>query len=315
MKPEKAQIFLSYARKDMGEVKKLYELLKGYGFSPWMDVFSLKTGQDWLEVVLETIEKAPIFIACLSNHSITKTGVVRREINEALEVAKERILSGEDVYIFPVRLEEIEAEKLPRKLRQYNWVDWYSEDGKRKLIQDLKDALKKLGFDNPLNLRSQPLENLSPADAAAMIKERNFYDRKWWSDGRGINHEYEPKAINGNKVIIDHTTGLMWQEVGSVCFNYEKARAYINRLCRDKFAGQDKWRLPTLEEAMSLMEAKQNQDTGLYINSLFNKEQRWIWTADKHSQANALYVIFYDGGFFNLDAQYGDHFVRAVCSL
>jgi hypothetical protein len=313
MKPKEARILISYTRKDMGEVKKLYELLKGYGFSPWMDIFSLKTGQDWLEAVLETIHEVPIFLACFSNHSITKTGVVRWEINEALEVAKERILSGEDVYIFPVRLEEIESEKIPRKLRKYNWVDWYSEGGKRKLIQDLKDALKQLGFDNPLNLRSQPIDNLTGAEAAQIIRDRNFYDSSKWP-GSGIQHEYETKTINGDTIVLDHTTGLMWQQAGGdIGKNYEKVQEYIKQLNRDKFAGFSDWRLPTLEEVMSLMEPTQKNGT-LYIDQLFDRTQELIWAADSFA-FEAWFVSFEFGDCVIDGFGSSDSCVRAVRSL
>jgi hypothetical protein len=309
---QQARIFISYARKDMGEVRKLYELLKSYGFSPWMDIFDLKTGQDWPEMMIEIIHEVPIFLACLSNHSITKTGIVRREINEALEVAKERILSGDDVYIFPIRLEEIESKKIPMKLRRYNWVDWYSDDGKSKLIKDLKDALKKLGFDNPLKLRSQSLDNLTGAEVEAMILERNFYSNNF-RYRTGIHHEYEAKTINGDKVVIDHATSLMWQQAGSDDFiSNEKAQEYIKLLNQDKFAGFYDWRLPTLEEAMSLMEATQNID--LHIDSVFDKEQSWIWTADQSSASGAWSVSFELAHCYQDDINLNRNYVRAVRS-
>jgi hypothetical protein len=112
-----------------------------------------------------------------------------------------------------------------------------------------------------------------------------------------LQHLYDPK----DQVIFDHPTGLMWQENGSDRLNYEEAQEYISRLNSDKFAGLSDWRLPTLEETMSLMEAKQNDDNGLYLNSLFNKKQRWVWTADKPSISSA-WIVRFDLGF----CYYGD---------
>lgn len=55
------------------------------------------------------------------------------------------------------------------------------------------------------------------------------------------------------------------------------------------------WRLPTLEEAMSLMEPVRNED-GLFINPVFSDKQRWIWTADQHGVSSAWVVYFGGGG-------------------
>lgn len=309
MKINEARIFLSYARKDVAEVNALYDQLKRMGFSPWQDHKDILPGQKWLDAIFKAIRESPFFLACLSNNSVNKRGVIQREVNEALDILREKL--SEDIYLIPVRLEEC---PVPEELTKFQWVDLFEHDGFDKLIKALRHGLKQLGISAPLNLRSQPNDNLSPAEAAQMIRERNFYDRKWWPNGRGLHHEYEPKTINGNKVIVDHTTGLMWQQAGSDRFNYEKAEAYIKRLNRDEFAGFSNWRLPTLEEAMSLMEARQNQDNGLYVHSLFNKQQRWIWTADKHNLSDVLYVIFYDEGFFNLDNRPNNYYVRAVRS-
>jgi hypothetical protein len=70
--------------------------------------------------------------------------------------------------------------------------------------------------------------------------------------------------------------------------------------------------LPTLEEAMSLMERKQ-KNSDLYINSVFEDNQRWIWTADLESAGRAWNVDF-DGGNCNHGGVGDDEYVRAVRS-
>ncbi|MGH7455338.1 MAG: DUF1566 domain-containing protein, partial [bacterium] len=114
----------------------------------------------------------------------------------------------------------------------------------------------------PLPLRSQPEETLSGEAVKAMLKQYDFYCAehslsKDWShpQGKGINHKYEVQQQG--KVVVDHTTGLMWQQSGSPQFmTHENAEDYVAQLNKDRFAGFGDWRLPTLKEAMSLMEPK-----------------------------------------------------------
>jgi hypothetical protein len=145
-----------------------------------------------------------------------------------------------------------------------------------------------------------------------MLRERNFFDSYMNNIGKGIKHEYERRG----EVVFDKTTGLTWQQSGSPPqVTYAGAEEYVRKLNYQKFAGYIDWRLPTLEEAMSLMEPEEK--TGdLYIDSVFDRRQRWIWTADKQSVHLAWYAyfIYFDYGVCNSDKVDGDYFVRVVRS-
>jgi len=78
----------------------------------------------------------------------------------------------------------------------------------------------------------------------------------------------------------------------------------------EKHGGYDDWRLPTLEEATSLMEAKKHGD--LYLDPVFNHKQRWIWTADRYSASAAWVVGFRSGGGCYFDRVDSNGSVRAV---
>jgi hypothetical protein len=169
-----------------------------------------------------------------------------------------------------------------------------------------------------IQLRAQPKDKLSGEAVKTMLKQYDFYcaEHDWskdWSNpwGKGINHKYEVQQQG--KVVVDHITGLMWQQSGSPEeITYEKAKAYVTQLNKDRIAGFNDWRLPTLEEAISLMEPQQlNGD--LYIDPKFDKTQRWIWTADM-SSASAAWVVYFSNGDCGHDevGSYGS--VRAVRS-
>lgn len=149
--------------------------------------------------------------------------------------------------------------------------------------------------------------------AIKMLKQRDFFDSYYNKEGKGCIHIYQPQTLSGDKVVRDYATGLMWQQAGSNRGDYKKAQEYINKLNRDNFAGFNDWRLPTLEEAMSLME-REKRGAELYIDPVFDQDQWWIWCADKSSASFAWVVGFASGGCYGRDFEADDLFVRAVRS-
>jgi hypothetical protein len=50
-----------------------------------------------------------------------------------------------------------------------------------------------------------------------------------------FQHEYELKTFNGDKVVIDHATGLMWQQSGSANWMLRKdVKGYLDDLNRNQ---------------------------------------------------------------------------------
>jgi hypothetical protein len=114
-------------------------------------------------------------------------------------------------------------------------------------------------------------------------------------------------------LVVDHATGLTWQQSGSESkMNYTDAEKYIFDLNNKKFAGYGDWRLPILEEAMSLMEP--DNKNGSYIDPVFDRKQTWIWTASKQSTGVAWYVNFDDCHCYGTSVINKDDSVRAVRS-
>jgi hypothetical protein len=95
-----------------------------------------------------------------------------------------------------------------------------------------------------------------------------------------IKHDYEVSTIKGDKVVIDHTTGLMWHQSGSYKnMSWKRAKKWVGELNKQGYAGFLDWRLPTLEEAVSLLEP--NEKSGnQFIDPVFDKTQWSIWTCD-----------------------------------
>ena len=149
---------------------------------------------------------------------------------------------------------------------------------------------------------------------------------KWGFEGHStIKHDYNLKAIKGDKVVVDNATGLMWHQNGSDnTMLWDKARdgviiaygakEWVEDLNSEEgYAGYQDWRLPTLEEAASLLESSEkNRD--LYIDPVFSKKQGWIWTGDKFD-SEAAWLVFFDHGGVIWNGIFGNFGVRPVRSV
>ncbi|MCK5229316.1 MAG: DUF1566 domain-containing protein [Desulfobulbaceae bacterium] len=90
-------------------------------------------------------------------------------------------------------------------------------------------------------------------------------------------------------VIIDRTTGLMWEHSGSrEPIQFESAQLRLKEMNRMKYAGFSDWRIPTLEELMAYVKPDTtiNPDQTLFkgalplhIDPMFDS-QPVLWTAD-----------------------------------
>ncbi|MCP5002878.1 MAG: DUF1566 domain-containing protein [Planctomycetes bacterium] len=112
---------------------------------------------------------------------------------------------------------------------------------------------------------------------------------------RIVNHNYKSSTIDGNNVVIDKVTGLMWHQSGSkMGTTWQDAEKWVSNLNSEGYAGFTDWRLPTLEEAASLLQSEASEN-GLYIDALFDKKQKYVWTGDLYKDPEWWYVDFDEG--------------------
>ncbi|CAK0771891.1 hypothetical protein CCP3SC5AM1_750014 [Gammaproteobacteria bacterium] len=161
------------------------------------------------------------------------------------------------------------------------------------------------GINFLVNLRTDP-KILSIDEVKAMIMDKNFFD----SDENKKGHFDNNLKDNGDGSITDYASGLMWQKGGSENYmNYGKSVKYIQELNFKRFAGYEDWRLPTLEEGASLLESEE-RNGDLYVDPLFDKTQRWIWTFDKKESFAVGWSVRFDRGSIDWSGNAGVGYVR-----
>lgn len=140
-KPRKLRVFICHAWQDKPAVRNLYDHLKSMDWiDPWIDEKRLLPGQDWDLEIYKAIREADSILVCLSNESIAKEGYIQKEFRRAINFSEEKP-EGE-IYIIPLLIDDCTP---PLRFQKWQWANYSSEEGMRKLIEALlarADSLK-----------------------------------------------------------------------------------------------------------------------------------------------------------------------------
>lgn len=155
-----------------------------------------------------------------------------------------------------------------------------------------------------LDLRSWPVRQ--PLRGA-----RDFFDLsvvwqpEWLIPGRFC-------ALDAHTV-RDEPTGRIWERGGSpYAVNLAGARAYVDKLNVEGFAGRTGWRLPTVHELTTLLLPEPDLRQ-LCLPGVFDPSQRRLWSADAKSYMAAWYADVEHGFVWWQDATC-EFYVRCVRS-
>jgi serine/threonine-protein kinase len=134
-------------------------------------------------------------------------------------------------------------------------------------------------------------------------------DARW----RPANHITNDFQVNEDGTVTDQATGLIWQQAGSDHpMTWHEAHDYVEQLNETRFAGRADWRLPTINELMSLLTDVPSAGD-LCIEPIFDQNERWLWSSDRRSFVAAWYVSV-DLGYVSWQDFSCYYYVRAVCS-
>ncbi|WP_462267849.1 protein kinase domain-containing protein [Desulfobacter sp.] len=113
--------------------------------------------------------------------------------------------------------------------------------------------------------------------------------------------------------VIDHATNLVWQQSGSrYPMMWDQAQRYIRMLSESGFGGYRDWRMPTINEILSLVNPMHDDD--FCMEPVFSPDQKWLWSSDTRSK-KSVWTVDAQMGFVTCSDLFDYNFVKGVCSV
>lgn len=127
-----------------------------------------------------------------------------------------------------------------------------------------------------------------------IVTAANFYDNRTNPEGSFPNALVD---TGDGLTVIDRRTGLMWQRGGSNITSIRKIAEYVRQLNESNFAGHSDWRLPAMEEALSLMNPERN-GYDQHLHGCFSAEQPFVFLAGRRTPGGYWFCDFKQGTLF-----------------
>lgn len=132
--PARADVFISYSRRDSDFVAQLYQELTGRGISAWFDKENIQVADHWRTSIVEGVRDCEVFILVLSPDS-TGSVNVRKEVDLAERYDKQ---------IIPLMWRETDIPvAMEYQLAGIQWID-FTESASPENFRELAEVLNSL---------------------------------------------------------------------------------------------------------------------------------------------------------------------------
>ena len=166
--------------------------------------------------------------------------------------------------------------------------------------KDTSDSLGPAGLpsaDTPLPNDLQPVtlpetaSELTEEEVAQLITTLNLPDQERNPTGHFRNYLVD----DGNGLTVtDKVTGLMWQRGGLDIMSSRMLRKAVDELNQHGFAGYHDWRIPTLAEALTLME-QETCHKEQYLHPAFSADQPFIFVDAVRKPGGQWFIDYKQG--------------------
>lgn len=342
-------IFISHSSKDHDIAIGVCRDLEQRGFRCWISSRDIQAGEGYQDSIERALRSASAMILVFSSNA-NESPEIKKELALAsnrkipvIPVRAENVMPtgaleyelvtrqwidlfddrqdgmarlAERIGQFPARSEAADAPPTVTSPAKRSAKPWQAIAGVAVVLVVAGAAFVILGGRGSTPALRSTAAALSDGEVDAMLTRLNLYESDRNPAGTGISHRYKPQVIGDAVVVVDGATGLMWQKGQSDdAMGLQDADAYIAALNEQKYGGFTDWRLPTLEEAMSLVEPKKSGE--LHIAQLFKPEAIRIWTSDREANGpNHFEIGLIDGVIFRAppdsETSFTSVWVRAV---
>lgn len=167
------------------------------------------------------------------------------------------------------------------------------------LVMPVVEAVTAVSHATGLPLTIDPLPELpkyrlrqNPAiigeqEIEPIVRQYNFFEKKMNPSGDFPQYLVDSR----NLTVTDMVTNLMWQRTASELMSFRKLQKWIEQTNEEKCDGFSDWRLPTIEEALSLLRPSTN-DSGHYLHPCFTGKPGFIFTADRRKPGGYWFIDF-----------------------
>ena len=232
----------------------------------------MERGIKHARVVAEILAPPEMVSACVAEQGKVALYERTHGINETLKQwLRDNIIDGNDPsLVIPVREEE-----------------------KTKLgATGLPDAAT-VGPDPEMVILPSGRQEFDEQGVTDLIRKYGFAEQERNPEGVFVNRLVD----NGDGLTVtDRRTGLMWQRAGQDIMSFRAMGRELERINREGFAGCHDWRLPSLAEALSLVEQK--PVNGQYLHPCFSTEQPFIFVDAIRRPGGYWFVDFKQGRVF-----------------
>lgn len=190
------KIFISYSRQDYAAVVQLkdeIESLLGYG-SCWIDLIGIESDRQFVDVIIDAIDKAEIFLFMYSKHSENSVWT-RKEINYA---------NSEKKRIVFLKIDDAEISKYYRfQFGGHDIIDLEDKKQKKKLLNDLTKwcGLVSPNQEQEQNQEQEPRMHFKPKLEINYAKYINSiskcFSKNWASFTNYVSHSVCGVIIKG----------------------------------------------------------------------------------------------------------------------
>lgn len=135
--------------------------------------------------------------------------------------------------------------------------------------------------------------------------------------GLGVMRNASPcrfRTLEDNVSVIDRATNLQWQKESGGAMNWQEALEYCEGLT---LGGESDWRLPTLTQALSLLDFEQFSPASSFPDEPSGREEgsSYYWTSTNDDRETNAFFVLYSYPLFHGTAKNYDHQVRCVRAL